>query len=101
MNTRVRKEEKAPCSRDSEAANGVHPRTPIAVKKAQGIWKITLKAKIVKREDDEHFNVRRMDFMGGKIDVSTTMDESLDGLGYERYKQSTIISTRHDKNFRS
>ncbi|GKF00719.1 hypothetical protein Tco_0027642, partial [Tanacetum coccineum] len=48
MNTRARKEEKAPCSRDSEAEDGVHPRTPIVVRKAQGIRKITLKAKIVK-----------------------------------------------------
>ncbi|GKA62832.1 reverse transcriptase domain-containing protein [Tanacetum coccineum] len=48
MNTRARKEEKAPCSRDTEAEDGVHPRTPIAVRKAQGIQKITLKAKIVK-----------------------------------------------------
>ncbi|GJS48994.1 reverse transcriptase domain-containing protein [Tanacetum coccineum] len=48
MNTRARKEEKASCSRDSEAEDGVHPRTPIAVRKAQGIRKITLKAKIVK-----------------------------------------------------
>ncbi|GJZ94255.1 hypothetical protein Tco_0666458 [Tanacetum coccineum] len=48
MNTRARKGEKAPCSRDSEAKDGVHPRTPIAVRKAQGIRKITLRAKIVK-----------------------------------------------------
>ncbi|GJT36364.1 hypothetical protein Tco_0926783 [Tanacetum coccineum] len=48
MNTRVRKEERAPCSRDSEAEDGVHPRTPIAVRKGQGILKITLKVKIVK-----------------------------------------------------
>ncbi|GKF69960.1 hypothetical protein Tco_0203017, partial [Tanacetum coccineum] len=48
MNLRARKEEKAPCSRDSEAEDGVHPRTPIAVRKAQGIRKITLKVKIVK-----------------------------------------------------
>ncbi|GJT03725.1 hypothetical protein Tco_0838187 [Tanacetum coccineum] len=48
MNTRARKGEKAPCSRDSKAEDGVHPRTPIAVRKAQGIRKITLRAKIVK-----------------------------------------------------
>ncbi|GJX16444.1 reverse transcriptase domain-containing protein [Tanacetum coccineum] len=36
-----------PCSRDSEAEDGAHPRTPIAVRKAQGIRKIALKAKIV------------------------------------------------------
>ncbi|GKF23045.1 hypothetical protein Tco_0075367 [Tanacetum coccineum] len=40
--------EKAPCSRDSEAEDGVHPRTPIAVRKAQGIRKITLRAKTMK-----------------------------------------------------
>ncbi|GJV27204.1 hypothetical protein Tco_1383652 [Tanacetum coccineum] len=48
MNTRARKEEKAPCSRDLEAEDRVHPRTPTAVRKAQGIQKITLKAKIMK-----------------------------------------------------
>ncbi|GJZ48808.1 hypothetical protein Tco_0602998 [Tanacetum coccineum] len=48
MNIRARKEEKAPCSKDSEVEDGVHPRTLIVVKKAQGIRKITLKAKIVK-----------------------------------------------------
>ncbi|GJR09529.1 hypothetical protein Tco_0792181 [Tanacetum coccineum] len=48
MNTRIRKEERAPCSRDSEAEDEVPPRIPIAVRKAQGIWKITLKVKIVK-----------------------------------------------------
>ncbi|GJV45007.1 reverse transcriptase domain-containing protein [Tanacetum coccineum] len=36
MNTRARQEEKAPCSRDSEAKDGAHPRTLIAVRKAQG-----------------------------------------------------------------
>ncbi|GJX06170.1 hypothetical protein Tco_0194102 [Tanacetum coccineum] len=35
MNTRIRKEERAPCSRDSEAEDGVPPRIPIAVRKAQ------------------------------------------------------------------
>ncbi|GKE78156.1 reverse transcriptase domain-containing protein, partial [Tanacetum coccineum] len=39
---------KVPCSRGSEAEDGAHPCTPIAVKKAQGIRKITLKAKIVR-----------------------------------------------------
>ncbi|GJX79600.1 hypothetical protein Tco_0327749 [Tanacetum coccineum] len=34
--------------RDSGAEDGVHPRTPIAVRKAQGILKITLKVKTVK-----------------------------------------------------
>ncbi|GJY10613.1 hypothetical protein Tco_0378798 [Tanacetum coccineum] len=48
MNTRARKGEKALCSKDSEVEDGVHPRTPIAVRKAQGIRKITLRAKIVK-----------------------------------------------------
>ncbi|GJZ55664.1 hypothetical protein Tco_0610857 [Tanacetum coccineum] len=48
MNTRARKGEKAPCSKESEAEDGVRPRTPIAVRKAQGIRKITLRAKIVK-----------------------------------------------------
>ncbi|GJU57628.1 hypothetical protein Tco_1235394 [Tanacetum coccineum] len=48
MNTIERQEEKAPCSKDSEAEDGAHLRTPIAVRKAQGIQKITLKAKIVK-----------------------------------------------------
>ncbi|GKD21571.1 hypothetical protein Tco_1223274 [Tanacetum coccineum] len=48
MNTRARQDEKAPCSRDSEAKDGAHPRTPIAVRKAQGIRKVTLKAKIMK-----------------------------------------------------
>ncbi|GJR97533.1 hypothetical protein Tco_0269707 [Tanacetum coccineum] len=48
MNTRARQEGKVSCSRDSEAENRAHPRTPIAVRKAQGIRKITLKAKIVK-----------------------------------------------------
>ncbi|GKB45095.1 reverse transcriptase domain-containing protein [Tanacetum coccineum] len=48
MNTRARKEEKASCSRDSEAEDGVHPRTSKAFRKAQDIRKITLKAKIVK-----------------------------------------------------
>ncbi|GJT65919.1 reverse transcriptase domain-containing protein [Tanacetum coccineum] len=48
MTTRARQEEKAPYSRDLEADDGVRPRTPIAVRKAQGIRKITLKAKIVK-----------------------------------------------------
>ncbi|GKE39538.1 hypothetical protein Tco_1462943, partial [Tanacetum coccineum] len=48
MNIRARQEEKAPCSKDSEAEDGAHPRTPIAVRKAQGIRKITLKVKIVK-----------------------------------------------------
>ncbi|GKF09822.1 hypothetical protein Tco_0044046, partial [Tanacetum coccineum] len=48
MNTRIRKEGRAPCSRDSEAEDGVPPYIPIAVRKAQGIWKITLKVKIVK-----------------------------------------------------
>ncbi|GJX58598.1 reverse transcriptase domain-containing protein [Tanacetum coccineum] len=48
MNTRARQEEKAPCSRDLEAENGARLRTPIAVRKAQGTRKITLKAKIVK-----------------------------------------------------
>ncbi|GJR21560.1 hypothetical protein Tco_0970087 [Tanacetum coccineum] len=37
-------------TRDLEAEDGVRPHTPIAVKKAQGIWKITLKAKIVKED---------------------------------------------------
>ncbi|GKE20578.1 hypothetical protein Tco_1432090, partial [Tanacetum coccineum] len=50
MNTKVRKEERAPCSRDSEAKDGVHPRTPIAVRKAQGILKITLKVKTMKAD---------------------------------------------------
>ncbi|GJX52640.1 hypothetical protein Tco_0281009 [Tanacetum coccineum] len=48
MNTRVRREERAPCLRDSGVEDGVHPRTPIAVRKAQGILKITLKVKTVK-----------------------------------------------------
>ncbi|GJV64995.1 hypothetical protein Tco_1475823 [Tanacetum coccineum] len=41
-------EGKVSCSRDSEAEDGAHPCTPIAVKKAQGTLKITLKAKIVR-----------------------------------------------------
>ncbi|GJW86291.1 reverse transcriptase domain-containing protein [Tanacetum coccineum] len=48
MNTKVRKEERAPCSRDSEAEDGARPHTLIAVRKAQGILKITLKVKTVK-----------------------------------------------------
>ncbi|GKA27436.1 reverse transcriptase domain-containing protein [Tanacetum coccineum] len=48
MNTRARQEGKVPCSRDSEAEDGAHPCTPIAVRKAQGTRKITLKAKIVR-----------------------------------------------------
>ncbi|GKB61924.1 hypothetical protein Tco_0918110 [Tanacetum coccineum] len=46
--SRIRKEGRAPCSRDSEAEDGVPPCIPIGVRKAQGIWKITLKVKIVK-----------------------------------------------------
>ncbi|GJV00998.1 reverse transcriptase domain-containing protein [Tanacetum coccineum] len=46
--SRSRQEGKVPCSRDSEAEDGAHPRIPIAFRKAQGIRKITLKAKIVK-----------------------------------------------------
>ncbi|GJX52581.1 hypothetical protein Tco_0280950 [Tanacetum coccineum] len=48
MTTRERQKEKAPYSRDLEAEDGVRPRTLIAFRKAQGIRKITLKAKIVK-----------------------------------------------------
>ncbi|GJT20170.1 hypothetical protein Tco_0878876 [Tanacetum coccineum] len=55
MNTRARQEERVPCSRDSEAEYGAHPRTPIAVKKAQCIQKIILKAKTVK-EGTESLN---------------------------------------------
>ncbi|GJY72812.1 reverse transcriptase domain-containing protein [Tanacetum coccineum] len=55
MTTRARQEKKVPYSRDLEAEDGVRPRTPIAVRKAQGIRKITLKAKIVK-EDTESLN---------------------------------------------
>ncbi|GJX44771.1 reverse transcriptase domain-containing protein [Tanacetum coccineum] len=36
MNTRIRKEERAPCSRGSKAEDGVPPHIPIAVRKAQG-----------------------------------------------------------------
>ncbi|GJW07539.1 reverse transcriptase domain-containing protein [Tanacetum coccineum] len=36
MNTRIRREGKAPCSKDSEAEDGVPPRILIAVRKAQG-----------------------------------------------------------------
>ncbi|GKE52474.1 hypothetical protein Tco_1487630 [Tanacetum coccineum] len=43
-----KKRTRAPCSRDSEAEDGVLSRILIAVRKAQGTWKITLKAKIVK-----------------------------------------------------
>ncbi|GJY91316.1 hypothetical protein Tco_0506512 [Tanacetum coccineum] len=35
MNTRIRRERRAPCSRDSEAEDGVPPRILIAVRKAQ------------------------------------------------------------------
>ncbi|GKA97334.1 reverse transcriptase domain-containing protein [Tanacetum coccineum] len=48
-------------TRDSEAKDGVHPRTPIAVRKAQGIRKITLKAKIVKT-DPFTSQIRHFDF---------------------------------------
>ncbi|GKB28247.1 reverse transcriptase domain-containing protein, partial [Tanacetum coccineum] len=48
MNTRARKEGKVPCSRDLEEEDGAHPCTPIAVRKARGIRKITLKANIVR-----------------------------------------------------
>ncbi|GJU68572.1 reverse transcriptase domain-containing protein [Tanacetum coccineum] len=48
MNTRARQEGKVPCSRDLEAEDGAHPCTLIAVWKARGIWKITLKAKMVR-----------------------------------------------------
>ncbi|GKG34296.1 hypothetical protein Tco_0436992, partial [Tanacetum coccineum] len=48
MITRARQEEKAPYSRDLEAEDGVRPRTSIAIRKALGIRKITLKAKTVK-----------------------------------------------------
>ncbi|GJZ84995.1 hypothetical protein Tco_0650334 [Tanacetum coccineum] len=47
---RSRQEEKVPYSRDLEAEDGVRSRTSIAVRKAQGIRKITLKAKIVKED---------------------------------------------------
>ncbi|GJX52586.1 reverse transcriptase domain-containing protein [Tanacetum coccineum] len=55
MTTRARQEEKVPYSRDLEAEDGVHSCTPIAVRKAQCIRKITLKAKIVK-EDTRSLN---------------------------------------------
>ncbi|GJW85736.1 reverse transcriptase domain-containing protein [Tanacetum coccineum] len=55
MNTRARQEGKVPCSRDSKAKDGAHPCTPIAVRKAQGTRKITLKAKIV-REGTRNLN---------------------------------------------
>ncbi|GKC15193.1 reverse transcriptase domain-containing protein [Tanacetum coccineum] len=48
MTIRARQKEKVPYSRDFEVKDGVRPFIPIAVKKAQGIRKITLKAKIVK-----------------------------------------------------
>ncbi|GJT74352.1 F-box/FBD/LRR-repeat protein-like protein [Tanacetum coccineum] len=48
MNTRTRQEGKVPCLKDSEAEDGAHPCTSITVRKAQGIRKVTLKAKIVR-----------------------------------------------------
>ncbi|GJR22163.1 hypothetical protein Tco_0970690 [Tanacetum coccineum] len=48
MNTRTRQERKVPCSKDYEAEDGAHPCTPTTVRKAQGIRKVTLKAKIVR-----------------------------------------------------
>ncbi|GKE25671.1 hypothetical protein Tco_1441055 [Tanacetum coccineum] len=48
MNTREKQEKKAPCTKDLEVEDEAHLRTPIAIRKAQGIRKITLKANIVK-----------------------------------------------------
>ncbi|GJV41980.1 hypothetical protein Tco_1420420 [Tanacetum coccineum] len=48
MTIRTKQEEKVSYSRDLEAEDGACLRTPIAVRKFQGIRKITLKAKIVK-----------------------------------------------------
>ncbi|GJZ71381.1 reverse transcriptase domain-containing protein [Tanacetum coccineum] len=55
MTTRARQEEKVPYLIDLKVEDRVRPCTPIAVRKAQGIRKITLKAKIVK-EDTRSLN---------------------------------------------
>ncbi|GKD03372.1 hypothetical protein Tco_1178346, partial [Tanacetum coccineum] len=93
MNTRVRKEEKAPCLRDSEATDGVHPHTLVAVKKAQGVRKITLKAKIVK------VGTGSLNYEG-KSSVSKMMISP--NLGYvprlirSRLESVTSISRKHE-----
>ncbi|GJT25056.1 hypothetical protein Tco_0894993 [Tanacetum coccineum] len=93
MNTRVRKEEKAPCLRDSGAEDRVHPRTPTAVRKAQGILKITLKVKTVK-VDTGSLNHE------GKSSVSKMMISP--NLGYvprlirSRLESVTLISQKHE-----
>ncbi|GJQ94848.1 reverse transcriptase domain-containing protein [Tanacetum coccineum] len=71
--TMARQEEKVPYSRDLEAEDGVRPRTPIAVRKAQGIRKITLKAKIVK-EDTGSLNYEGRSLVS-KMTISPSLGE--------------------------
>ncbi|GKG16081.1 hypothetical protein Tco_0358404 [Tanacetum coccineum] len=93
MNTRTRQEGKVPCSKDSEAEDGAHSCTPITVRKAQRIRKVTLKAKMV-REGTESLNHEERSPVS-KMTISPNLGYVL-RLIRSRLGSATLTSQKHE-----